>query len=364
MNFDLSETQKLFQTTVERFTRDVDTTTRDRIRANANAYDKARWAELAELGLLAVAASEDQGGLGGSLVDLSTIAESFGSNNALDPWLENGALPIRLLSTAGKTDVLDSLLDGTKIAALAFADPNARYNLHPNGTQARTDDNGDCAIINGEKRFVMGGALADLLLVTASENGQFHIYCVANDAPGLNARSYQLADGSLATQVSLKNVKATATSKLEIEFEQFQDITAEISVLACAEMVGLSQLLLNDTLSYVKEREQFNVSIGSFQSIQHGLVDCFSELEQMRSMLYRTLLLNNSPKPQWRANVMGAKSFIADGANIIARNAVQYHGAMGITDEVSIGHAMKRIMVLSRLFGDSSENLNQYMQAV
>lgn len=92
-------------------------------------------------------------------------------------------------------------------------------------------------------------------------------------------------------------------------------------------------------------------------------MDCYSELEQMRSLLYRTLILQESLAENWHANVMGAKSFIAERATLIAQAAVQYHGAMGITDEVTIGHSMKRVMVLSRLFGDQSNSLKQYAKA-
>jgi len=360
VNFDLSETQKLFRSTVERFTRDIDVVAREKIRTASNAYDTARWVELAELGLLAVAAKEDQGGLDGSLIDLSTIAESFGFKNALDPWIENGALPISVLSKANDSEILDSVLDGSKIAAVAFAEPNSRYNLFSINTQASKTANNSYSL-NGEKSFVMGGALADYLLVTANENDDFGIYCVPSDSKGISSRRYQLSDGSLATLITMTEVEVPESSKLNITPEQYQEVVAETCVLCSAEMLGLSQLMLDDTVKYVKEREQFGVSIGSFQSIQHGLVDCFSELEQMRSMLYRTLLLEQNSIADWHANVLGAKSFIADGANFIARQAVQYHGAMGITDEVTIGHAMKRVLILSRMFGDSSDNLNHYL---
>ena len=361
MNFDLTETQKMFHSTVQRFTRDVDVTARAKIRSHTNAYDTSRWRELAELGLLAITAKEEQGGLEGSLIDLSTIAEGLGSNNALDPWLENGALPIRIVSEADNIELLDSLLDGSKIAALASAEPNSRYNIMPRETRVIKADTNDMVTLNGEKNFVMGGALADYLLVTASEDEHFSIYCVPANSEGLTAHQYRLSDGSIATSISMNEVKTAVDSKLAIDYQQFQKLIAEACILSSAEMLGLSQLLLDETINYVKEREQFDVSIGSFQSIQHGLVDCFSELELMRSMLYRTLLLEEHSTSDWCANVLGAKSFISEGANLIARNAVQYHGAMGITDEVAIGHAMKRIMILTRMFGDASENLNSYL---
>ena len=360
MNFDLSETQELFHSTVERFTRDIDVAEREKIRAQPNAYDINRWKELADLGLLAIAANADQDGLDGSLTDLSTIAESLGLNNAPDPWLENGAIPIRLISKANQTSILSSLIDGSKIAALAFAEEGTRYNLQAKNVLATSSQAGDSILLNGKKQFVMGGTLADYLLITANENDQFGVYLVPNDSQGITAQPYCLADGSFATTIALTNVEASL--KLDISHQTFKEVVAEASVLCCAEMVGLGQLLLDDTVKYVKDREQFGVSIGSFQAIQHGLVDCFTELEQMRSMLYRILVLEQGSTDEWFADVMGAKSFVSEGANFIAAKAVQYHGAMGITDEVGVGHAMKRIIILTRLFGDSSANLNSYIQ--
>lgn len=359
MNFDLSETQELFRSTTERFARTIDVAAREKIRALDGGYDQSRWTELAELGLLAIAASEEQGGLDGKVGDLSFIAETFGLNNAVDPWLENGALPIRLLSKANKMDTLELALDGSQILALAFAETNSRYDLFPTNTVA-TNTSGTYTL-SGEKQFVMGGSIADTLLVTANQDGEFRTFAIPSNSEGLLLRHYRLADGSQASAVQLNQVEVPAAGLLDLSFEEFQSVITEMSVLCCAEMLGLSQLMLNDTLAYVKQREQFDVPIGSFQVIQHGLVDCYSQVEQMRSMLYRTLLLETDSYNEWHANVMGAKAFISEGANLIARTAVQYHGAMGVTDEVSIGHAMKRTIILARLFGDISENLKQYV---
>ena len=363
MNFDLSETQRLFQATTERFASAVDVSMRHSIRSMVGSYDKKRWHELTELGLLSIGASTELDGLDGSLTDLSVIAETLGVNNALDPWLENGAFPVRLGNIAANDKLLKAILDGDQLASVAFAEKNNRYELFPNSTLITTLDDHSGFLLNGEKSFVLSGALADILLVTAQHNGEFGLYRVAANSDGIDTHYYRLADGSQATTVTFKQVKLPLDARLTIDFEQFQDVIAEINVLCCSEMLGLSQLLLNDTISYVKEREQFGVTIGSFQAIQHGLVDCYSELEQMRSLLFRTLLLENKSGEQWRADVMGAKAFIGEGADLIARTAVQFHGAMGITDEVSIGHAMKRIMLLSRLFGDVANNLKHYARS-
>lgn len=358
MNFDLSESQRLFQSTTERFASAIDVSARHAIRAMEGGYDKNRWQELAELGLLSIGASAEHNGLDGSLTDLSIIAETLGCKNALDPWLENGVLPIRLGNLAANPTFLEPLLDGSQLATVAFAETDRRYDLFPHNT-AVSSNNGDC-YINGKKQFVLTASLADTLLVTAHQEAVFGIYRVATNSEGIDVQHYRLADGSQGAAITFNQVKLASDSRLELDFDQFQDVIAEINVLSCAEMLGLSQLLLDDTIAYVKEREQFGVTIGSFQSIQHGLVDCYSELEQMRSLLYRTLLLDNKSGELWRTETMGAKAFISDRADFIARTAVQFHGAMGITDEVAVGHAMKRIIFLSRLFGDAAHNLNHY----
>jgi alkylation response protein AidB-like acyl-CoA dehydrogenase len=138
---------------------------------------------------------------------------------------------------------------------------------------------------------------------------------------------------------------------------------ADVRLYASAEMVGLGQRLLDDTLAYVKEREQFGVAIGSFQALQHRLVDCYARIEQSRSMLYRAALSDRSDAAKWQRAAAGAKAFIGENADAVAREAVQMHGGMGITDELTIGHAMKRVMVLARLFGDADTVLAEYALA-
>ncbi|AUX68330.1 hypothetical protein CHX26_01265 [Porphyrobacter sp. HT-58-2] len=128
-------------------------------------------------------------------------------------------------------------------------------------------------------------------------------------------------------------------------------------------MVGLGQRLLDDTLAYVKEREQFGVAIGSFQALQHRLVDCYAREEQSRSMLYRAALTERGDAAKWQRAAAGAKAFIGENVDAIAREAVQMHGGMGITDELAIGHALKRVLLLARLFGDVDTVLAEYALA-
>lgn len=359
MNFDLSEEQQMFVTSVERFAAPIDVEARRRLRLSPTGYDRARWQSLAEMGLIALAASEDGGGMGGSVLDLALVLEAIGKANAPDPLLEHGILPALLLERGGAVEALEGVLSGETLATLAWTERNQRYSLKPKGMKAEASADG--FILTGEKTMVMGALLADLFIVTADLGGETACFLVPKDASGLEVRAYRLADGSIAGELRLTRTPASA--KLALDAAALDAIVADIRLLAAAEMVGLGQRLLDDTLAYVKEREQFGVAIGSFQALQHRLVDCYAKEEQARSMLYRAALTERGDAAKWQRAAAGAKAFIGENVDAIAREAVQMHGGMGITDELAIGHALKRVLLLARLFGDVDTVLAEYALA-
>lgn len=358
MNFDLSEEQDMFRAAVERFVQPVDTEFRRRLRAHANGYDRARWSELAELGLLALAVDDAAGGMGGGPIDLALVAEALGRGNAPDPWLENGVLPARILAASGQQALLDQVLSGQSIVACALAERSQRYSLIAKGMTARTQ--GDGFVLSGEKTFVLGGAMADWLVISADCGGETALFLVPGDAAGLERRPYRLADGSMACELRCLNVSLGSEARLSLGLAGLLAIVDDVRLLASAEMLGLAQRLFDDTLDYVKQREQFGVALGTFQALQHRLVECYSALEQARSMLYRAALADHTDPVAWHRSCAGAKAFIGEQADRVAREAVQMHGGMGVTDELAIGHAMKRVLLLSRLFGDADTALAEY----
>lgn len=359
MNFDLSEEQQMFVTSVERFAAPVDVEARRKLRLSPTGYDGARWQQLAEMGLIALAAGDDAGGMGGSAVDLALVCEAIGKANAPDPLLEHGILPALLLERGGATETLEGVLTGETIATFAWTERGQRYSLKAKGMKAEAS--GEGFTLSGEKTMVMGALLADLFIVTADLGGETACFLVPSDAPGLDVRAYRLADGSIAGEIRLTRTPASA--KLALAPAALDAIVSDVRLYAAAEMVGLGQRLLDDTLAYVKEREQFGVAIGSFQALQHRLVDCYAREEQARSMLYRAALTDKGDAAKWQRAAAGAKAYVGENIDAIAREAVQMHGGMGITDELAIGHAMKRVMVLARLFGDVDTVLAEYALA-
>jgi alkylation response protein AidB-like acyl-CoA dehydrogenase len=127
-------------------------------------------------------------------------------------------------------------------------------------------------------------------------------------------------------------------------------------LMAAAEIAGLAHRLFNDTLAYIKTREQFNQPIGRFQVIQHRMVDAYAKVESIQSALYRAVLQPAAP-------MAAIKAHVAEQAIWVAHQAVQLHGGMGMSDDLAIGHGLKRIVLLSKLFGDPAGDILDYARA-
>ena len=356
MNFELDDDQQMIERSIERFVGDGAGGVRDTSPCSATVAS-ARWAQLADLGLLSLPLSAARGGLGGRPEDLVVSSQALGKNLARDPWLETAHFPLRLLEGIAGTEALsEEIASGTTRVAVAFAEAAGRYSLSPRdvGTQGR----GDGLTVSGAKTFVLGGAVADLLLVTAaSEDGPC---LVAVDRAAADVRSYRVMDGSEAVVVTFRNSAGRLLGPLE---PALTTAVAETRLAAAAEMVGLASLLFEKTLDYTRERKQFGRPLAAFQALQHRLVDCFTMLEQARSLLWRVTLSERDIDGRWMASIAGAKAFIAERAMHIGHEAIQLHGGMGMSEELPVSHAHRRIVLLAHLFGDPNSDYSTMLAA-
>jgi alkylation response protein AidB-like acyl-CoA dehydrogenase len=353
MNFDLDDNQSLFKAAVERFSFGADVPARLRTRTLAGGFDRARWKEMVDLGLIALAASESDGGLGGSILDCAVVAQALGKSQAVEPWLECGFLAARLLADM---PVIQQILSGDAVAAFAFAEAGRRFAL--DAVRVRAQAAGAGYRLSGDKQFVLGGAVADIFVVTANVNGATLIFSVPRDAKGVDVRPYPVADGSFAALLSLRDVAVDAA--LPSSTERLTAAIDDGRLMASAEMVGHAQRLFDDTLDYVKTREQFGQPLGRFQVIQHNMVGGYEKVELMQSGLYGAVLAEGGDRSR---EICGLKAFVGASAIEIGHLAVQTHGGMGTADELGIGHGLKRIMLLSKLFGDPASDLALYAKA-
>lgn len=357
MNFDYDENQLLFRASVERFLEASDIAARKAQRAAPGGIDRARWQAMADLGLTAMALGEDKGGLGSSLLDLVAVGESFGLRISSDNWLENAVLPLAIIGGALPEDDprIAALVSGEAIAALALLEPDGRHVTTPRTTMARTSADGGY-ILSGDKSFVLGGMAADWLLVSAVLDGAPALFLVAGDTPGLFRRGVQIIDGNIAAEVQLRNCALAADARITIDWAMVETALATARLIAAAEMTGLAQRLFDETLAYVRQREQFGQPIGRFQAIQHRMVDCYGLVDQCRSALIAAVTSGDAQ------DIAGMKAVVAEAALHIGREAIQLHGGMGTTDELEIGHAHKRVLLLSQWLGDAACGLDSYAQ--
>ena len=368
MNLDFSEEQNLLSNLVERFATDhYDLTKRAEYVKSKEGFSLNNWAIMAETGILSVPFSEGYGGLGGKAEDIICVMKPLGKAVAVDPMLVSPILAGSLLEKVGtdvqKEEWIPKIIAGQAHIALAHNETAARFDLDFVKTQFSEVDG--TTKLNGEKTFVLGAAVANAYIVTAVKNtsrttpDDIAFFLVDKDASGLTSKNYRLIDGSIGCELTLNNTPATAMNG---KFDDFISVVSLTKIAACAEMVGLMELLLENTLTHVKTREQFGRPLSKMQVIQHRLADSFVSLELCKSHLLR-MAASDETDSDYTKMMAGSKAYISQAAVLLAEDAVQLHGGMGITDELIIGHAMKRILLLSNLFGDADAEIRRFSHA-
>lgn len=364
VNFDLDEQQQMLRDLVARFAADrYDIDKRAAYRREDTGFSGENWTMLGELGLLALPFAAENGGLGGGAAEIITVAEQIGRGFCVEPWLTDLLLAGRLLERAGSDAQREAwiprLASGEARLALAHVEHAARYNPLHVACEVRDGR------LSGAKTFVLSGAGADAFIVSARTGGGpatpegLSLWLVPADAAGLHRRDYRLTDGSVASELRLDGVRdaeplpGNAAAALIGTFD-------EVRLAAGAEMIGIMETLLAQTLDYVRTRKQFGQPIGSFQANQHRLADTYVALEQSRSHLLRAAL---APADSQRAaTIAGASAFINESAVKLGEVCIQLHGGMGVTNELAIGHGHKRILLLANLFGDADTELARYVR--
>ncbi|RMF11422.1 MAG: pimeloyl-CoA dehydrogenase small subunit [Alphaproteobacteria bacterium] len=364
MDFTFSEEQTLLKNSVERFIADrYDFTTRMKLVAREEGFAPDNWAFMAEQGWLAVPFAEEVGGFGFSLPEIMILMEAFGSGLVVEPYLSTIVVGGGAVHLAGSPDqqhdILPAVIAGECL--LAFAHQEAGMRHDPAGVALSAGKDGNAYRLTGEKRLVLNATTANHLVVTARTSGNagdrsgLTLFLVDRSADGLSLRPYRTVDGLLAADIVLDNVTVPDSAVLGAPGEAHDllvELFARANVAMMAEAVGAMRALFEATRDYVATRKQFGRAIGSFQVIQHRMADLYMGLEQSVGMLYRAALTRDDDPRQWLRNVSAARVFIDRAARRMGHEAIQFHGGIGMTDELSIGHYHKRLLMLQSLFGD------------
>ncbi len=373
MNFDLTEEQQMIVEQAAKFVANESPVARfRRLRDTERGWDMEMWAKMAEQGWLAIAIPEEQGGFGGSFVDMTLILEQLGRGLVPEPFIASVVLGGGVLSELGSEEQRDTFLgpmiEGQTSLAFAYAEQQSRYNL--NDCLFTAEKSGDGWTLSGEKVWVLNGHAADQIIVVArTAGGQFDdsglsLFIVDGDAAGLTRIRVPGMDGQRTAVLRFDGVSVGGDRLLGREGEALEAIERTIdrgAVAACAEGFGAVQELFERTVAFLKERQQFGVPIGSFQALQHKAVDMYAELELCKSaVILASIQVDNSDVEIRKADVSSAKLQLSDGGWLVQENAIQLFGGIGVTDEQDEGLFFKRLRVLNGLFGDADYHVARF----
>jgi len=371
MDIQFTEEQELLRSSVQRLLRDqYDFEARRKIVASEEGFSRKQWDAFAELGLLAAPFSEDAGGLGGGPLATMIIMHEFGRHLVVEPFVETVVLAGGLIEHAGtpeqKQGFIPGIIDGSKIWTLAWTEKESRFDLAKVTTRARRE--GSDYVLTGAKTMVIAAPWADDLIVSARTSGDdrdrggVSLLVVDRRAAGLDLQSFKTIDGRRAAEISLREVRGQLLGR-EGEGVAALEAARNWAIGAlCAEAVGAIGELNAATLDYSKTRKQFGTTIGSFQVLQHRMVDMFIAHQEALSLMQHLSLNLSAGDPGLSRLASGAKSKIGYAGKFVADQAVQLHGGMGMTDELNVGHYFKRISSINIQFGDPAFHVLRYAQ--
>ncbi|PPE74115.1 pimeloyl-CoA dehydrogenase small subunit [Solimonas fluminis] len=368
MNFNFSEEQQQLRDTLDRYVRkDYGFEKRRGIIHGDSGWSAEVWAQLADLGVLAVGLPEEHGGLGGGPFDTLLVMEALGRGMVVEPYLATVVLGAGLVARAGseeqKAEILPAVASGDRRLALAHHERGGRYDLSRIETSARRD--GDGWVLDGHKSVVLHGAAADTLLVSARTPSGLSLFLVDAGASGVTRRDTPAQDGHRVAEVMLRSARGDLVGDEGAALPQIELALDHAIAALCAEAVGGMAALIEATVGYLKTRKQFGVPIGSFQALQHRAVEMYLHAEQARSMSYLAAdKLGASDAAERRRAISGAKVLVGNAARYVGQQAVQLHGGIGVTDELAVGHYFKRLTMITLLFGDVDHHLAQFGEAM
>jgi alkylation response protein AidB-like acyl-CoA dehydrogenase len=364
MDIVLSEVETLLRDSLQRMLGDrYDFTRRQAIAHSEIGMDRTSWQGLAELGILAAPIAEEAGGAGLGPRATMIVAEEFGRRLVLEPFFESVAVVGGIIERSGtpaqRERFLPDIAAGEAIWALAATEHRSRHAFGPITTKASRSEQG--FVLQGAKAAVPAAPWAERLLVSAriegEREGSLGLFVVDAEAAGLSSRSFRTIDGRRAADLNFDSVIANEVIGSGTDALDLLESARMFSIAAqAAEAVGVMDELVRMTVAYAKTRKQFGTPIGSFQALQHRMVDMFIALQETLSLrnLLTQALSDGTATPALAA---ATKAKAGEAGRFVGEQAVQIHGGMGMSDELIVGHYLKRLTAINIQFGDPTYHL-------
>ncbi|QCB48409.1 acyl-CoA dehydrogenase family protein [Hydrogenophaga sp. PAMC20947] len=358
MDFDFSDDQEQLRDACAKWVEKGYSFERRRATVAAGGFDRKAYNEMAELGLTGLYVPEDLGGMGMGPVEGMVTLQELGRGIVIEPLTQAliaGAVLAGYAPDAVKADWCGKVASGEALVVLAHTERGLRYRT--DSCKASATQNGESWALTGDKNVVPVGDQADAFLVPAMANGKMAMFLVERSAKGVSANGYGTQDGGRAAEVSLKDAPATLVT---LDGQTALEHAIDIGIAAtCAEAVGVMDQTLAITVDYMNTRKQFGVVISSFQALRHRVADMKMQLELARSMSYYASLKLNAPTNERRAAMARAKVQLGNSMRLVAKDAVQLHGGIGVTDEYIVSHYFKKLTQMEIAFGDTMHHLGE-----
>ncbi|MDA8683231.1 acyl-CoA dehydrogenase family protein [Gammaproteobacteria bacterium] len=333
-------------------------------------WDKDTWKEMVNLGWSGILIPAEYGGSNFGLAGISVILQECGKTLTPSPLFATGVLGAYAISQYGteeqKKKYLPQIVNGEITTAIAIDESSHHNPLNINMPAVLKDNS---YILNGKKVFVVDGASADLLIVVARTSGKtgdstgLTLFLVENNQPSINVVKLDMADSRNYANITFSDItvqKENILGDVEAGGEAIENILDIGRIAISAEMLGNTEAAFESTISYLKERKQFGVLIGTFQALQHRAAEMFCEIELTKSSIMAAMqgADNNSNELQRLASL--AKTMAGETLHLVSNEAIQMHGGIGVTDEYDLGFYLKRSRVVEQIFGCSKFHTERY----
>lgn len=379
MSFNLNEEQQLLQRSAQDFfSKNMPVSELRKLRDSDDelGYSKSHWQQMVELGWTGIMVAEEYGGLDFGYQGLGLLLEASGRTLASSPLFSSCALGASALVIAGnemqKSELLPSIVAGEILLALALEE-SASHGAERTKTRARKTAGG--YQISGDKTFVLDGHVSQKLIVVARSSGEvgdkqgLTLFLLDTEAKGVTIDRLKMVDSRNASNIHFNNVEVSEAAILGTvneAYEVLQNILSIGQICLAAEMLGGTQEAFERTVEYIKTRQQFDVHLGSFQSLQHRAAQMYVEIELIKSVVTEALsAIDEGVRGDELAKYASlAKAKVAQVYNLVSSEAVQMHGGIGMTDEEEIGFFIKRARVAEHTLGDIRYHQNRYGEMI
>ncbi len=333
--------------------------------ASGGGFERATWRQIAALGWLSVLVPAADGGLELGIAEVCAIATEAGSALLPEPFVDAGVHPVALLAalpaSATRSTLLDALQTGERVLAVAWQEAAGGIDTDACMVVAQRTAHGD-HVLDGRKRFVRPGQ-ADGWIVSAMRGHDFTLWWVEATAAGVALAHAAGVDGSQTSTLSLEGTPATLLAQGEVALAALRQASDLARLAQGAELCGIARRALAITRDYLRTRVQFGKPIGSFQALQHRMVDGLIQVELAEASLADALATAQAADPATLALLASrVKARAAHAATEVARMAIQLHGAIGTTNEYDIGLYFKRAMALASRWGNAAAHRRRYTQ--